>query len=497
MTAADHMWMRRVHRAGGPIALSCVCALTALFLPGQGQAQELRGAQPLAPQTAAAPVGDNLNPPEPQAETTAPDAPNALLTPETAETDQNVPDAEAPVATAVFQPETPVPRTARRRRVTEEDPYAPLGLRVGQFIVQPSVDQSVGYDSNPRNEPGGAGSAYSRSVARVNLQSNWLRHELRGTAQAGYTAYKSASDLDAPDLAADIAARVDARRDLRLDLAARAALESESPGDPELPDGISGRPTIVRFGGTVGATYKPGRPSATIAALADRYVYEDAELNNGGTLDNSDRTYTAYELRLRTGYELSTTLEPFIETSVNTRRHDESIDDLGIRRGSDGYEVAVGTRFEPSELFTMEAKVGYRQQRPDETTLPDIDGLVADGSLIWRPSALTTVTLNADTSVSETTLQGSSGALVRTVGARVDHALRRNLLLTGSLLFTRSDYAGLDYRIDETNAELGLEYRLTRTLAVHGRVAHEDYRTTIPGEDYTANIVEAGVRLSR
>lgn len=483
-----------------PAALPCACALAALLLPGTLSAQELRGSQPLAPQTAAAPIGDNIAPAEPVQPTAAdeavpPEAP--LFAPEPSGTEQDVQAAETPVAAAVFAPETPVARTAHRRRVTEEDAYAPLGLRVGQFIVQPSVDQSVGFDSNPRNEAGGTGSAYSRSLARVNLQSDWLRHELRGTAQAGYTAYKEFPDLDAPDLAADLAARIDARRDLRVDLAVRAAQESESPGDPELPQGIQGRPTVTRYGGTVGATYKPGRPSATVAALADRYVYEDAELNDGSTLDNSDRTYTAYELRLRTGYELSTTLEPFLETSVNTRRHDSDVDDLGIRRGSDGYEVVVGTRFEPSELFTMEAKVGYREQRPDETTLPEVSGLVADGSLIWRPSALTTVTLNADTSVTETTLEGSSGALVRTFGARIDHALRRNLLLTGSLLYTRSDYAGLDYQINEANAELGLEYRLTRTLAIHGRVAHEDYRTSIPGEDYTANIVEAGVRVSR
>jgi hypothetical protein len=386
---------------------------------------------------------------------------------------------------------------ARRARPVEDDPYAALGLRAGSFILRPEIRQNAGFDSNPRNEPGGAGSAYARTIGRVEAQSDWLRHELRGTAQAGYTAYREFEELNAPDLAADIAARVDVRRDTRMDLELRAAQESESPGDPDLPQGIRGRPNVTRFGGTAGLTVKPNRASMTLESRADRFIYEDAELNDGTVVNNSDRTFTSYELRLRTGYELSAALEPFVEVAGNTRRHDREVDDFGIRRDSDGYEVAIGARFEPSVLLSIVGKVGYREQRPEQPELESIDGLLVQGSLIWRPTALTTVTLSADSSVAETTRLDSSGALVRTWGARLDHALRRNLLLRASLVTQTSDYSGVDYRITETTAELGVDYRLTRTLAVHGRVAHEDYRTTLPGENYTANVIEAGLTVRR
>ncbi|MDX6806670.1 outer membrane beta-barrel protein [Terrihabitans sp. PJ23] len=461
--------------------------LPVLLISTDVGAQELRGALPLPGEqpTASRSLSEtDLSSSQPLAESTAFDPGPSDAAPLPGLTSELL---AAPGESAA----------SRRRAISEDDPYAPVGLKAGSFIFLPRLDQNVGVDSNPRRERGGEGSAYSRTLGRLDVESEWLRHSLRGSIQAGYTAYREFPDLDAPDFLGEIEARADVRRDMRLDLSFRLTKESESPGDPDLPEGVSGRPDILRYGGTAGFTIKPNRASLALQALAERSEYGEAVLNNGEVVDNTDRNVSVFELKLRTGYELSPALEPFLDVAVNRREHDQTFDDLGFRRSSDGYEIAIGARFEPSVVFAMTGKVGYRQQTPDDPTLDSINGLVTEGSLVWRPTALTTVTLAVDSGISETTRADSSGALARSASARVDHALRRNLLLSGSLVFQRSDYAGSDYRIDETTAELGVEYRFTRTVAVRGRLAHQDYRTSLPGEDYTANVVEAGISLRR
>ncbi|MGQ4273523.1 outer membrane beta-barrel protein [Terrihabitans sp. B22-R8] len=470
-------------------ARPALCALLlagTLALPSRGSAQELRGSLPAeaVPANISAETSDGTDPAAPPLAEADPFAANAA-TPDVVEPSAPLPEASA------------LPTRTPRRRAEEEDAYAPIGIRTGAFIVRPQVDQNVGYTDNARAEPNGEGSAYSRTIGRLDVESDWPRHVLRGSIQAGYTAYREFPDLDAPDFTGEASARLDVRREFQLNLAVRAAQESESPGDPELPDGLASRPEVRHLGGTIGGTLKPNRASLTIEALADRTLYEDAELNSGEIVNNSERSFTAYELRLRSGYEISTALEPFVEASVNRRERDQEIDALGLRRSSDGYEVAIGTRFEPSALLTVVGKVGYRDQISDDPSLPRINGLVAEGSLIWRPTPLTTITLTADSSLDETTRPDTAGALVRTATAGIEHALRRNLLLKSSLAFQHSDYSGIDYNIDEITAELGVEYRMTRTLAIHGRVAHHDYNTTLPGEDYTANLIEAGISVRR
>ena len=115
------------------------------------------------------------------------------------------------------------------------------------------------------------------------------------------------------------------------------------------------------------------------------------------------------------------------------------------------------------------------------------------------------MTLRGTTNVMETTVAGVSGAVARTIGGEISHALLRNLTITGGGAFTATDYKGVDYTatpsgvINEKFYTAGVkaEYNLTRTVVIKASYKFERLKSTVAGSDYTANVFLLGLRLQR
>jgi hypothetical protein len=216
----------------------------------------------------------------------------------------------------------------------------------------------------------------------------------------------------------------------------------------------------------------------------------------GGTIDNSARDYTSYSEGLRLGYEVSDRTSVFTEVSLNQTVHDRRIDGNGILRGSAGYTAAVGAQLE-GEVLKGESRIGFRVADPDDSTFARIRGFVAESSLTWQATTLTSFTLRASTDFEETVLAGTSTIRRHEVGIDMEHALRRNLIFTASGGWTRSDYVGSARVIDEFTASASLEYRLNRQMALRGRYEFVSSQSTIAGESYNTGTVTVGVILRR
>ncbi|MFC7051926.1 outer membrane beta-barrel protein [Hansschlegelia quercus] len=380
-----------------------------------------------------------------------------------------------------------------------DDPYAPLGVRAGAFVLRPTIEAGGGYDSNPdRLDKGGKGSAFYRLRGGLDAVSDWERHEvavrvdgqMRRFTDSERTGYE-------PQGSAVVDGRLDVTERTQLLSEARASVTTSRPGDPDTPTGLKGDEIQKSFGGTLGVSQTFNRLSFKLEGLADRYLFNDSKLRDGTIRDNGDRIYNAYELRLRGAYDLSPMLQPFAEVAIDTRDYDLRTGDDGRRLGSDGYAARVGATFEAARLITGELAVGYGRQRPNEKELKDTDGLLIDGAVIWSPSALTTVTGSAKTALQETTLAGSGGVLVRSFGLAVEHRLRRNFIVTARADYERSRYRGIGRIDDGVTLALETEYRLSRSLSLISSVSHERLNSSEAGEDYKASIVEVGLRLRR
>lgn len=385
----------------------------------------------------------------------------------------------------------PLDEQNRRRRDPNENPYEQLGIRAGGFLIKPSLEVFGGYETNPGTAASSPeGSAALRVRGEVAVESDWTRHALRGRIEVRDEAYEAYPDLGAPAYAADAALRVDARRDLRLDFALRGAVDSDTRDDRELI-GVttSSEYDNTLLAGSGGFIWKPNRISIGLTGEGERRDYGDPDL--------ADRDYTQSELRLRTGYELSPALEPFVEASLNERTYDQRINDGGVLHDSKGYRVYTGARFDPNPIWAFEGKIGYGFQEAEDANIPDLSGLLAEGTLIWRPSVLTQVHLNAARDFEASTVECCAIASRWRAGAAVTHEFRRWLVLTGDVRYEQTHYELTDYTLKDFTASLALEYKFDNRLSAIGRVAYEKLDSSLPSENYDSTRFEVGVRLQR
>lgn len=395
-------------------------------------------------------------------------------------------------------PEKPVAVPVRRKKPTvEEDPYAPLGIRAGAFMLRPAIELSAGHDSNPARDADRRGSAFYVVAPEFLAQSLWSRHELTANLRGNYTAYSATPTFDRPTLDAKLNGRIDVSRDTRVDLEGRYALSTDSPNSPDLPTSVSKLPFNNSYGATAGIAHRFNRFELAAKGTVDRFTYENATLNNGDIVSNKDRNYDQYGVALRGSYELTPGVRPFVEIGADTRVHDLSVDQTGVRRDSDGKTAKIGTTFELTRKLTGEISAGYLTRTYEDPNLPELRGFIADASLVWSPTALTNVKLTATSAADESTLSGVSGVLKRDAGIAVEHAFRRNLVGTAKLGYGLDDYDGSGREDKRMLASAGLVYKLSRTTQVKGEFRQEWLRSNAPGNDYTASIVMVGLRWQR
>jgi hypothetical protein len=439
--------------------------------------------------------------------------PPAQVYPQTA---ANRPGAVVPIPPAAdfaaFMPsaETPPPGTLplntllpgvpqRSLPIAAGDPYAPLGIRAGSFLLYPAVELSGGYNSNPEAVPHGPASSLFVVAPELQVQSDWSRHSLTANIQGTYDAYGAdlTPSLNLPYLNSTIDGRIDVLRDTQILLEDRFLLTTNNAGSPNNQAGLATLPIYTDSGGTLGLAQTFNRLQVTAKATFDRIGYENSVLTNGEVLSNADENYNQYGGTLRVGYELDPGLKPFVEGGGDERIYDQAIDAGGIQRNSTGGSIKVGGDINLSGSLTGEIAGGYLERVYNDPTLPDISGPTLDGSLIWQATALTTAKFTAATTVTESVVPGTSGELSRAFNLQVDHAFLLWLIGTGQVGYERDDYVGLDRQDNRYFASAGLTYKLSRDLQLKGTVREDWLTSNVTGVAYDETSILAGVRLQR
>jgi hypothetical protein len=390
---------------------------------------------------------------------------------------------------------SPIPvALLRKRLIVEEDPYAQLGIRAGAFLLRPAIETTTGYDSNPARTSAGRGSAFIMVAPELAVRSDWLRHELNADIRGSYTAYEATPELNRPFLDARVGGRVDVTDRTRIDLEGRVRVATDSPGSPNIQAGLAKLPVFTTIGGAVGVAQRFNRFELAVKGSAERTEYQDSVLTDGTIVSNAGRNYDQVGTQVRGTYELNPGLKPFAQVDVDTRVYDQAIDAGGLPRDSDGISGRVGAVFEMPRRLTGEIAIGYLTRTYKDPTLPNLEGMLLDASLIWTATDLTIVKLNAKTTAGESTLAGVAGVLSQDYAVQVDHAFRRWLIGTARLAYGRDDYIGSIREDDRYSASAGIIYKLTRSWQIKGELRQEWLKSNLPGNDYTASIAQVGLR---
>lgn len=412
-----------------------------------------------------------------------------------------LPSVEAPLDRLSLPDEglglsSPPPRR-RRRAASEEDPFAPVGFRAGTFVVTPYAEMRGGYDGNALRVPNGPGSRFTEVGGGFAARSDWSRHALDIELRGGYTRFYDVEGNDRPEAEGTIRSRIDVDSLTRIDTVVRGAITTEAAGSVDAVAGAKEPPLVYQSSIDLGVTRRFNRFEASIAGIVEREDHASAELTDGSTESLADQNVTGYGVRLRGAYELMPGVKPFAQIVADRRVYDVVPDSSGFDRDSRGITAMVGSDFRLSDLVTGTASVGYTWRNYADPELDDIDGFVADASLRWEATGLTAVELRARSAVAETTYANASGDFTHEIGLEVEHAFRRWLIGTASAAYRIDDYEGSGLTQRTFTVGAGLAYKINRYAVLTGEVSHLRLSSSVPGDDYTANVVTVGLRLQR
>ena len=396
----------------------------------------------------------------------------------------------------------------RKRLKLDDDPFGAVGDYAGSFLIKSAVEVSAGYETNPGRLAAEQGRPVYVVAPEFLAVSDWERHALVADLRGSFTGYTSnltpnadgtplsaPLDIDRPNFIGHVDGRLDVSRDTRLLAQGRLFLSTDNPGSPNVQAGLARYPVYTTVGTTLGVDQSFNRLQVSAGATVDRTDYTDSRLTDGTSSTNDDRNFTQYGGVGRVSYDLRPGLKPFVEMQGDSRVHDLRLDRSGFARDSAGGYAKGGTSFEFSRLLTGEIAVGYAMRDYVDPRLNRLEGLLVSSSLVWTATPLTTAKFYSDTTITETTLPGTSGVLTHIYTAEVDHDFRRWLTGIGKFTWGTLDYQG-NLRRDKIYTVSGEAiYKMNRNVWLRGTLRRDWLDSNIPGNSSASTVVMLGVRL--
>jgi len=372
--------------------------------------------------------------------------------------------------------------------------YSPQGVRLGSFVLRPSLTVSEFYDSNVFAS---ATNETDDFVTEINpnatLESDWANHSVRLELNAEQSLHASQSDEDVLDWTAAASARIDVLTDTSVTVGFLYGSLSEERGSADAI-GAAAEPTeFEEMGATITVNQSFNRLSAEVSAGYTELDFDDTPLVGGGSASNDDRDRSVMEVAVQVGYELVADTIVFLRGTYNVRDYEQEVPIAAVDRDSDGYEVVVGTSFELGSLATGEVFAGYQEQAFEDASFAPVSNLAFGAAVNWFVTPLTTVRLRADNAIEDTTAGGASSFERQSASVGVDHEFLRNLIARADFEYAEEDFASSTRQDTTYDFELGVDYLINQAFSVGVFYGYEQRDSTILGDGFSRNV--AGVRV--
>ena len=329
--------------------------------------------------------------------------------------------------------------------------YDPLGIRVGDFIIRPELDESVGYNSNVIGQQPAVGSAVIETSATIKVGSDWARNSLGGSFNVTNTQVPSVSSQSNTTWNAAIGGSYDIGRDT-------LTVAATHMNAFILPYGIDvvsfNHPGVLYFAPIpyslndvrVGYTSNFGRFSLTPAFDFTNVTYRTtnyfgldgfvppAAVNGfvlGSPQDLSYLNHDIYMGSLMAQYEYAP-LRDFVAmvrgSSIQYTSPGSSAL-YGPSRNGTAFDALVGLDYTANGVWRYRLLAGYETRQYQNFKTHSAPVFEAD--VIWQPQAVTTVTLKGERAIEDAVDLDVAGYVQTQARLQVDHEVRRNIILSG------------------------------------------------------------------
>lgn len=388
---------------------------------------------------------------------------------------------------AVAQTQVKDPGKQQLSITTRQNPaYDPQGVRLGSFVISPSVSAGATYNDN----------VYARDTNRVedvlftvrpdiSIRSDFARHDIQARLFLERGEYRKTTGENYTDYGASISGRLDVAGQTAIPFSASYTHDQERRGSPENRNATE--PTTYDLWQATTGIVRSGQTIATkLLATVRRYVYDNAK-SAFGTVNNSDRDRNDYNLYASVGMSPDVVFAPFIYGNVRKIDYDNERDNNGQNRNAMEYEAGVGTIINVSDVTSASFTVGHLERQADDRALRDLSGMSYGVNVKWEPSTLASFTLSGERSIAETTISGSTGSIDSSLRFAMDYEMFPNLILQPSAGLKERDYNGpAGGRTLTTDAGMQFTYKMNQNLWFTGLYRYTKQEEKEESPDLTA-----------
>ena len=384
----------------------------------------------------------------------------------------------------------------RPRRDLPSEPFAPIGVRLGTFVIRPSIEIGGVATDNAGGSADKVAAIGAIVEPEVIITSESERYRFEANGRAEMIAYDR-EEFDERT--------AEARARLRYDLSSATSLEAEagyahfldSFGDPDTPAAAAERPAVDEFDATLGVEQRYGRLSARVSGFVDRAIHEEVPLTGGGVASREELDNTDFGGRLRVGYATSASLRPFTEVAVGRRHFDQARDDSGFARSSIWGELRGGLVIDRGEKLSGEFSLGYRREDLEDERLEDLNVPLANAAILWSPKRLTEVRLDLFTGVTPTTTADASAKVLYAGTLTLARSFTPRVRGEVGVGLSHEHDVGGDFRDLTFTGFTGASYAFNRVASIIGRYEYQRTDRNEPGGDYDVHEVSVRLRLQR
>lgn len=405
----------------------------------------------------------------------------------------------------------PVPALAQTERSSKleaekEVPpkLEPVGARVGVFRAFVGGDLSAVYDDNIyAQDTGKVDDTYFKISPKFSLVSDTSRYKL--TLAAGLDRYEyskqgSESRTDW-NMRGDVVAEL--LRDTSVTLNAGYRHATEERGAPDSP--VTARSPVRYDSFTAGGGFSRDVGRLQLRTLVDyeKLNFDDGRLGNNAIANNDDRDRQYVAGGAEIGYEFSPGYSIFGRALLDRVAYRIPFDDTGFNRDGKGYRITGGVKFDLTNLMAGNVFAGYMRRNYKDPRFANYGGGAYGASIRWTPTRLTTISIDANRTVQETTQVGYRGYISTNFGVRVEHELTRFIQINGSMRYDKNKYllvglptVTLTRNDDQYFANLGLQYTFSRQLALGVGWDYAKRSSNAALADYSRSKISATLKVT-
>lgn len=399
-----------------------------------------------------------------------------------------------------------------------EKEHAAAGIGLGGFLLYPELSVGLQYNDNIYAAPDTPPSVETDDFiwladTSVRLASQWSRHAMNFFGGVTTRTFADNGDDTTFDWRMGADGRFDIVRDLYVTGGAAFGQASESRFSGNGPAALTG-PIDYDFSEVNAQLVRDvNRIRAAVGFSYGKYDFKDGRLNPSIITPNpifeqDDRDNETLELRGRVDFAVSPDTALFGQVAHRTRDYDldggftnnDPVNGVPVLdRDSKGWRYLLGANFDLTNVVRGEVAVGYQTNEYDSPIYDDVDGFAAYGEVNWFVTQITTATFNAARETVESGVTGAAGVERTSIGARVDHELRRDIILTGGLRYVQDDFISLDREEDRTAFHAGADWHANRALTFGARYERFDQQSSgiNRDRDFDANVFTLRATLRR